>query len=100
MNEYQVDTQIQLNGTFYNVGLNVLADPSTISLFIEDPSVNVTEYTLGVNPIVKTGVGTYFMLFVPPSPGEWTYQWQGTGNVIATSRPTRFFVRASALITA
>jgi hypothetical protein len=40
------------------------------------------------------------MLFVPSGPGEWTYQWQGTGAVIATSPATKFFVKASDLIAA
>ncbi len=99
MNKYQIDTQIQLNGTFYNVGLNVLADPSTAMLFIEDPSGVVSEYGPGP-PVVRTAVGVYYMLFVPPSPGQWSYQWQGTGAVIATSKVTRFFVQASDLIAA
>ena len=99
MNKYQIDTQIQLNGTFYNVGLNVPADPSSATLFIESPAGVVTEYGPG-SPIVRTGIGVYYMLFVPPGPGEWSYQWQGTGAVIATSKVTRFFVHASDLIAA
>lgn len=99
MNMYQIDTQIQLNGKFYNVAANVPADPTTTTLYVEDPSGNVTEYGPGT-PIVRTSVGVYYMLFVPSGPGEWTYQWQGTGAVIATSPATKFFVKASDLIAA
>jgi hypothetical protein len=96
---YQVDTQIQINGKFYNVGKNVLADPTVTTLFVEDPSGNVIEYGPGP-PVTRNVVGVYYMLFVPTGPGEWTYQWQGTGAVIATSPATKFFVKASDLIAA
>lgn len=98
MNVYQVETLIQLNVTFYNVALNVPADPTSVALFVEDPSGNVSQ----IDPlqIVRTGVGTYYCDYLPPSPGRWTYKWQGSGtSVIATSRDTCFFVKASELVT-
>jgi hypothetical protein len=96
MNCYQVDTTIQLNVTFYNTALNQPADPAVVSLFVEDPSGDVTQ--VPANQISRTGVGTYISEFLPSSPGCWTYKWQGTGNVMATSRDTRFFVQASDLV--
>lgn len=97
MNIYQVDTIIRLNVQFYNTALNQPADPSTVALFVEDPSGNVTQVPSG--DIVRTGVGAYYSDYQPASPGEWTYKWQGSGtSVVATSRDTCFFVQASALI--
>ena len=97
MNIYQVATEVQLNVTFYNVALNLPADPTTVALFIEDPLGNVVEQPS--SQIVRTGTGTYYYNFLPPEPGIWVYKWQGSGSsVIATSRDTRFLVKGSALV--
>lgn len=96
MNAYQVDTTIQLNVAFFNTALNLPADPTAVALFVEDPDGNVSE--VPGSQISRTGVGVYISEFMPTEPGEWTYKWQGTGNVAATSRDTRFFVQASDLV--
>jgi hypothetical protein len=97
MNIYQIDTLLQLNVTFYDVALNLPADPSSVALFVEDPNGVVTE--IASNLIVRTGIGTYYSDFLPPMPGRWTYKWQGSGSsVIATSPDTHFFVKGSALV--
>ncbi len=96
MNVYQVDTLIQLNVVFYNTALNQPADPQSVSLFVEDPDGNVVEQD--PSQIVRTDVGAYYLNFLPPSPGQWTYKWQGKGNVVATSRDTCFMVAASELV--
>lgn len=96
MNIYQVDTIIQLNVTFYNTVLNAPADPITVSLFIENPAGIVTQ--ISSNLITRNGTGVYYSEFLPTSPGIWTYKWQGTGNVVASSRDTRFLVKGSELI--
>ena len=96
MNFYQIETLLQLNVTFYDVEQNLPADPITVALFIEDPNGVVTQ--VAANLIVRTGTGTYFSDFLPPIPGKWTYKWQGTGNIIATSKDTHFYVKGSALV--
>lgn len=93
---FQIDTLIQLGVTFYNTALNQPADPTTVALFVEDPDGTVTE--VATNLIVRTGVGTYYSNFLPTAPGEWGYKWQGTGNVVATTKDTRFLIQASQLI--
>jgi len=96
-NVYQVETQIQINGTFVNASTGAPVDPSTINLFVEDPTGDVTEYTTPA--VVKVSVGVYYYQLTVSLPGTWTYKWQGTGTVIATSPDTSFFVQASGLIT-
>jgi hypothetical protein len=98
-NVYQVDTLIQLSVTFYNTALNLPADPFAVSLFVQDPSGNVTQ--IASSSIVRTGVGAYYSNFMPTGPGPWTYKWRGNGptSVQATSPDTSFFVKASELIT-
>lgn len=95
-NVYQTDTLLQLGVTFYNTALNQPADPTTVALFVEGPDGNVTE--IASNLIVRTGVGTYYSNFLPSAPGDWSYKWQGSGNVVATTRDTPFAVQASQLI--
>jgi hypothetical protein len=98
-NVYQVDTLVQLSVTFYNTALNLPADPSAVSLFVQDPNGVVTQ--IASNLIVRTGVGAYYSNFMPTGPGEWTYKWRGSGptSVQATSPDVTFFVKASELIT-
>ena len=96
MNCYQVQTTIQLNVTFFNTALNAPADPTAVALFVEDPTGIVTEIPTG--QISRSGVGVYSADFLPTMLGQWTYKWQGTGNVMATSRDVCFFVQASDLI--
>ncbi len=97
MNCYQVETLIQMNVTFYDVALNLPADPVTVSLFVEDPNGNVSQ--IPANAINRTGTGAYNSMFLPTMPGQWAYKWQGTGNVMATSRDGCFFVQASDMVT-
>lgn len=94
-NSYEIDTEIRLGVTFYNVAANIPADPDSVALFVEDPSGNVI--TIDPSTIVRTGVGEYYANYLPPSPGCWKYKWQGYGNtnVIATSPDTPFFVKGS-----
>jgi hypothetical protein len=99
-NVYDVDTAIQVNVTFLNVALNQPADPSAVTLYVEDPSGTITTQGWPSGSIVRTGVGLFNFIFVPSGPGCWKYKWQGVGAVIATSRDTQFFVRASDLIAA
>lgn len=96
MNVYQVDTTIQLNVTFYNTALNQPADPTAVSLFVESPAGIVSQ--IPSNLISRSGTGAYSSEFLPTSPGLWVYKWQGTGNVTASSRDTRFLVKGSELI--
>jgi hypothetical protein len=94
VNQYQVDTLIQLSVIFYNVAANLPADPSAVTLYVEDPTGIVTQIP-GSN-IVRTGTGTYYSNFMPTGPGLWKYKWQGSGtSVQATSPDTPFFVRSS-----
>lgn len=90
-NEYQIDTEVQLLGTFANATTGAPADPTTVTLYLEDPSGTVTTPT----SIIKVSVGNYAYAFTPSGPGWWTYKWQGVGAVVATSKDTKFFVKAS-----
>ena len=96
-NIYEEDTEIQINVSFVTMPSGALADPSLVTLYLLDPLGNQTEYTYNPGGIVRASIGAYFLLFLPTSPGLWTYKWAGTGNVVASSADTQFFVRASLL---
>lgn len=97
MNIYPVNTLIQLNVTFLGFFTNAPIDPSAVNVFIQDPSGNETEFSYP-GPVSRTSTGIYFYQFVPNATGKWTYKWQGTGAVVASSPDTCFVVKLSALL--
>jgi hypothetical protein len=99
MNEYQVATLVGVFVQFYQVppgAAPVPADPTTVQLFIEDQTGNVTQ--IPTSQIARTGVGAYTSNLLPTEAGLWKYKWQGTGTVIVTSKDGAFFVKASDMV--
>ena len=100
---YPVDTEIVFQGTFTAAGPGgpttppVLVDPTIVTLFLQDPTGAVTSY-LYPGPVTRAGVGVYQYTFTPPMPGQWVFQWRGTGVVTASSFLTPFAVQSSAPI--
>lgn len=95
-NVYPNETEVILTGLFYQG--TTPADPTTINLFLQDPSGNVTEYTYPTTGMSRSSEGAYAYSFTPSGPGVWAYKWQGTGAVVATSFDRSFMVLASALL--
>ena len=93
---YEIDTSIQLNGVFENVALGVPADPTTITLYVQDPT-GATD-VIGAPAITRSDVGLYSYAFVPSVSGIWVYKWQGVGTVVATTPDTMFIVNSSFVI--
>ena len=59
------------------------ADPDTLSIKIRRFGQPATEvrYAYGTDPeIVKAGIGSYHVIFDPPSVGRWRYYWLGSGD--------------------
>jgi hypothetical protein len=98
MGTYDIDTTIQLTGTFANALTGQLADPTTITLYVQPPEGPPQQYVYGSSAIVRTAQGTYAFILTPSESGIWTYKWQGTGAVSVTSPDTTFTVRQSQLI--
>jgi hypothetical protein len=96
MSEYEIDTTISLQGVFTNALSNVYADPSSITLYILDPTgVKTTQNWPGGN-IVRDSLGHFHFIMTTTIAGIWTYKWQGMGAVAATSPDTQFTVTGSA----
>lgn len=76
-----VGDAIQLKTTFTVSGTNT--DPTTITLEVKDPSNNTDTYTYAATQITKDATGKFSKIITFDEAGWWTYEWTGTGAVIA-----------------
>jgi hypothetical protein len=97
MGTYDIDTQIQIVGSFASLITGLPADPTIVTLYIMDPDGNEMTQTFPGN-LTKTDIGSYSWAFNVTISGDWTYKWQGVGAVIVTSPDTKFTVRPSVFI--
>lgn len=101
MAKYEIDTSVQINGSFVNSLTGAYADPTGVTLFVLDPNGLKSTYSYtgqASSPIVRDSQGHYHFTVTASISGTWTYKWQATGSVIATSPDTTFVVNASTLI--
>ncbi len=78
MSEYQEGQPVRLEAQFF--ADLALTDPTNIELLIFTSGGQITVHSAGVT---KDNVGEYSYEFIPSSPGWHSYQWSGTGAVIA-----------------
>ena len=98
-NPYQLDTTVQLNGTFTEADGVTLVDPTTVTIAVQDPTGVITEYTVVTTPaVVRVSTGIYYLQIEPTISGVWIYKWQGAGVLNVTSPDTYFTVQPSVLI--
>lgn len=93
---YEIDTAVQLSGLFENVALGVSADPTTVTLYLQNPAGAIQ--ILSVPPVVRNDVGSYSYTFTPSASGTWTFKWRGVGSIVATTPDTTFVVNPSFVI--
>ena len=98
MSQYEIDTSIELQCVFTNSLTGVYADPTTITLYIIDPTGFQTTQAWPGGPIIRDSLGHFHTIITPSISGNWTYKWRGTGTATASSPDTIFTVNASALI--
>ena len=98
MAQYEIGTTIELQGIFTNALNGVYADPTSITLFLLDPSGLATTQTWPGGSIVRDSLGHFHFIMTPTVSGNWTYKWKGIGTANATSPDTIFTINASALI--
>jgi hypothetical protein len=67
-------------------------------LFVIDPTGAQTTQVWPGGNIIRDSLGHFHYIITPAISGNWTYKWQGTGAVVATSPDTTFTVKSSALI--
>ena len=73
--------RVSLMAEFKN-RLEQLADPSTITLYVDPPNEATISFQFGVDSeVVRDAVGTYHCDVLADDAGDWPYEWKGTGTV-------------------
>jgi hypothetical protein len=72
------------------------ADPTTVTLKVQDPSGNEDTYAYADSPTViyKSATGNYYADIVADESGDWFYRWEGTGGPEGVDEE-QFMVEAS-----
>lgn len=89
-NVYEVDTFIQINSAFTSCDGSEALDPSTVILWVCDPTGTITQVTGADLTRITPGVYAYQMTL--NQIGVWTYKWQGEGTVEVTSPDSTMIV--------
>ena len=82
---YVAGSEAILSTAFRDVN-GTLADPTTVSLTVKDPSGSVHTYGVGTGIVKDAGLGAYHYLLLLDEEGEWFYAWSGTGAVATVSQ--------------
>lgn len=90
VNAYDVGDVVRLTGTFAVGGTNT--DPSTVTLYVEDPGGNVATLTYADEELTKSGTGVYYYDQAIDEAGLWKYRFVGTGAAAAAVQG-RLFAR-------
>lgn len=100
MAKYELDSSIQISGSFLNSLNNQYVDPQGVSLLVLDPTglQSLYQYASSGSVITRDSAGHYHFTLTPSKSGTWTYKWQATGTFIGTSPDTTFIVNPSSLI--
>ena len=96
-NVFAVGQRVRVSVLFENSS-SVATDPTAIVLKYMNPRGDVTTKTYALGEVTKDSTGNYSYVFTPAIHGTWTYKWQGTGDVVATSPDSTIVVKPSALI--
>lgn len=90
MNSYAKGKYVTMTGTFMVSG--VLTDPTTITLWVEDPDGTETSYTYALSQLTKASTGVYYKSLQVTKSGYWKYKFVATGTVADTTDDTYFYV--------
>lgn len=74
---YVVGQPVVLDATFTVV--DVLTDPTTVTLLVTDPAGTATTYTYAGATITRTSVGTFTKTVTASTAGTWSFVWTSTG---------------------
>jgi len=91
-NIYDVGDRVRLTGTFTASGSPV--DPTTVTLYYQDPSGNDTIKTYALGQLTKVSTGVYRFDLDIDEAGKWYYRFAGTGACVTASE-SHFNVRKS-----
>jgi len=95
---YDIDTNVQIRVTFSNAITGQPIDPTVVNLFLVPPIGAIQNFALGSSAIIRENIGVYSFTFTFAISGTWTYKWQGTGAVVATSPDSKIVINPSLAI--
>lgn len=72
-----------------------LADPTTVTLLVQEPDGTQTPYTYGGGGVSKHSTGVFYRDLPLTAAGTWRLRWAGTGAA-AAAEETLFLVREQA----
>ena len=61
---------------------DVVTDPTTLTITVEDPSGNLDSYTYAAAQVAKTSTGVYYYDLALDEAGTWSYRWVSTGAAL------------------
>ena len=79
--------------TFTNAG-GTLIDPTTITLYLQQPSGSVGTYTYASGSVIRAAAGSYTFNGTATEAGYWDVRWVGAGAAVAAQQG-RYFVRST-----
>ena len=86
---FPAHTLVTLSVSFTNAA-GTLVDPTAVTLKIADSkadTITLLTYLTDVS-VIRDGTGQYHADYLPPDSGAYSYQWRGTGAVIAAQAAT------------
>ena len=90
-----LDTEIPITVTFSN-DAGTPTNPSEVTLSVLAPNGNLASYSGG--NLTNPGAGQYGYDLTVTQSGVWVGNWQGTGNIVATSGDFSFIVEQSIVL--
>lgn len=89
-NEFEYGTTVTVRCLFKLD--DVLTDPTTVDLRIEDPSGDISDFSWAGATVTRNSVGNFSKDIVCSEAGEWEHRWTATGPVQAV-KTRRFTIR-------
>lgn len=83
MKFFEFGSEVRFTETFTNLITGAVADPTTITLRLRDPSGTETSVTYAGGQIVRDSLGVYHYDFTPPASKVWAARWVATGSIVA-----------------
>lgn len=79
VNRYDVGDVVKLTASFVDDAGDPV-DPTTVSLYIQDPSGNVATETYNPGNITRVSEGNYRYDLAIDEHGSWLWRWESTGT--------------------
>ena len=96
INVYTKDSEVRITTTFTTTS-GTATDPSTVTVYVKDPTGTRTTYVYGSSAVVKDSTGVYHLDIFANIAGTWWYRFEGTGALVAAAE-SEFIVPLSQIV--